>query len=119
MSALRKMEVRTLTPSEPVAVSAIGVSKLTVEALATKAAELAPAGTTTFPGTVSAGLSTDMATLNPPERAGVFKPTVQVPELSPFRFAGEQESEDTCGGGSTVTLVLCATPANVPVIETD
>src|SRR5258708_2990303 len=106
MSALRKIEVRTLTPSGPVAVSAIGVSKMTVEALATKDAELAPAGTTTFPRTVIAGPSTDLPTLNPPQRAGVVKPSVQVPELSPFMFAGEQESEDTCGGGSTVTLVF-------------
>src|SRR5260370_31648368 len=98
MSALRKIEVRTLTPSGPVAVSAIGVSKMTVEALATKDAELAPAGTTTFPGTVIAGPSTDIATLNPPERADVVKPSVQGPELSPFMFAGEQDRAATCGG---------------------
>ena len=61
----------------------------TAEVEIANVAELAPAGTTTDPGTTTLVLPDERLTLNPPVGAGLVRVTVPVLELPPITDAGD------------------------------
>jgi hypothetical protein len=70
----------------------------TAAVVAVNVAELAPAGTTTDAGTVTAALSRKRATTAPPAGAGPFKVMVPIDEFVPTRDPGESVNWETTGG---------------------
>jgi hypothetical protein len=87
------MEEVTEEP-ERVAVMVTVLSAVTVEAVAAKVAEVAPAGTVTEAGTERTVLLSERVTLAPPVGAARFRVTVQELEVLEVSVVGVQVSAE-------------------------
>jgi hypothetical protein len=87
---------------------------VTAPTVALKVAVDAPEVTETVDGTVAATFWLASATLNPPDRAGLLRVTVQVAEPGALTVAGEQERLLT--DGDTGSVIPIVPPAPVPAM---
>jgi hypothetical protein len=76
----------------------------------------APAGTTTFAGTVAAALSSDKVTTAPPAGAGPLSVTVPVEEVPPFTSSGFSNTLVSTGGLIVRAAVWVALPRVAEIV---
>ena len=96
------------------------VETRTMDVLTLKVALLAPAGTITLEGTLTALLLLESATCAPPAGAGPLRVTVPVEDVPPITLVGLSISEETVGrgGGATVRVIeaVCVKVPDVPAM---
>jgi hypothetical protein len=92
-----------------VAVSVAVVAAATGDVVAVKSTEVAPPGTVTDPGTVTAGSLLVRPTISPPVGAGVPRVTVPMTDVPPITLDGVTATPVTAGG-STVNVALLSLP---------
>lgn len=98
-----RVAVRDTPPNALVMLTAVDV--VTEEVMIGKFALVAPAGTVTLAGTVTAAELSDNVTAVPPEGAAALKVTVPVEEFPPTTLVGFSDSAESvgpAGGGFTV-----------------
>ena len=79
---------------ESVPVTVADVEVVTVDVVAVKVAEVAPAATVTLAGTFALALLQLSATIEPPVGAGPLRLTVPVEEFPPITVDGEKEMDE-------------------------
>jgi NhaP-type Na+/H+ or K+/H+ antiporter len=92
-------------------------SELTGEMVAVNPALVAPAGTVTVAGTVTAALLLDRLTLRPPLGAAAFSVTVQASVPDPVMDALLQESALNAASGVAAVPVPLRLITAVPLVE--
>lgn len=83
---------------------------LTAVVVTVKAAVAIPAGTRTLPGTDANELLLDSATEMPPAGAAALSVTVPFDEAPAVTVAGLSDTEDSAGGGVTVSDAVWFAP---------
>jgi hypothetical protein len=101
-------EALALLPFDVAVIVAV-VAAATGDVVAVKSTEVAPPGTVTDPGTVTAGSLLVRPTISPPVGAGVPRVTVPVTDVPPITLEGATATP-VMAGGLTVNVALLVLP---------
>jgi hypothetical protein len=96
-------------PYDAVTVTCVGPATFTVDSV--NLADVAPAGTVTLAGAVTAGFELARVTIAPPAGAGPVRETeFQVEEVPPTVDAANSDTVESAGGTTEIVPVLVTPP---------